>query len=410
MPFDPVSDYDEYVDGKPRYDGVRSFLASRGIELPQGSPSDPPDAETIDGLGNRKNELVLELIHRDGVQPYEGSVRLRARPSATPGCDARSCRRAPTAATCSRRRGSSTCSRRSSTGTSPSASTWPASPPPTRFSRRRASSASSPASAAVFEDALAGVRGGPRGELRLRRRRRSGRAGRRAQAARRRRRRPGPGRAAGGIDDPPPFVSRSSPGRSARRDLDLDALAQTESVFALSNGHIGLARQPRRRRAVRPAGHVPARASTSCDHSPTVRAATATRRRARPSSTSPTARSSGCSSRTSRSTSATESSRATSECSTCAPGILRRTLVWTSPSAPSRARQLDAPRLVHPARDRGDPLHGRAARRSDPDRRAVRARRQRVGAGRRGRSPRRRGARRRRFTRSSGTRRARGRC
>jgi beta-phosphoglucomutase family hydrolase len=73
--FDAVGDYDEYVDGKPRYEGVRSFLASRNIDLPQGSPSDPPDKDTIDGLGNRKNELVLELIHRDGVQPYEGSVR-----------------------------------------------------------------------------------------------------------------------------------------------------------------------------------------------------------------------------------------------------------------------------------------------------------------------------------------------
>ena len=74
-PFDPVADYDEYVDGKPRYDGVASFLESRGIELPQGSPDDPPSANTIDGLGNRKNKLVLEMIHRDGVQPYEGSVR-----------------------------------------------------------------------------------------------------------------------------------------------------------------------------------------------------------------------------------------------------------------------------------------------------------------------------------------------
>jgi len=73
--FDAVSDYDEYVDGKPRYEGVRSFLASRNIDLPQGSPSDPPDKDTIDGLGNRKNELVRELSHRDGVQPYEGSVR-----------------------------------------------------------------------------------------------------------------------------------------------------------------------------------------------------------------------------------------------------------------------------------------------------------------------------------------------
>jgi beta-phosphoglucomutase family hydrolase len=75
VPFDPIRDYDEYVDGKPRYDGVASFLQSRGIELPQGSPDDPPDANTIDGLGNRKNSIVLEMIHREGVQPYEGSVR-----------------------------------------------------------------------------------------------------------------------------------------------------------------------------------------------------------------------------------------------------------------------------------------------------------------------------------------------
>jgi beta-phosphoglucomutase family hydrolase len=74
-PFDPVTDYTHYVDGKPRYDGVRSFLASRGIELPEGDPSDPPSAETVCGLGNRKNELVLALLKRDGVQIYEGSVR-----------------------------------------------------------------------------------------------------------------------------------------------------------------------------------------------------------------------------------------------------------------------------------------------------------------------------------------------
>ena len=75
-PFDLVSDYNTYVDGKPRYDGVRSFLQSRGIELPQGSPSDPPEAETVDGLGNRKNELVLKLIHEQGVKAFPGSVKL----------------------------------------------------------------------------------------------------------------------------------------------------------------------------------------------------------------------------------------------------------------------------------------------------------------------------------------------
>ena len=75
VPFDPIGEYDQYVDGKPRYDGVRAFLASRGVELPEGDPSDTPDTETIDGLGNRKNEIVLRLIREQGVQPYEGSVR-----------------------------------------------------------------------------------------------------------------------------------------------------------------------------------------------------------------------------------------------------------------------------------------------------------------------------------------------
>ena len=75
VPFDEGDDYDEYVDGKPREDGVRSFLASRGIELGPGSPDDPPDRETVAGLGNRKNEIVLRLIRERGVQAYEGSVR-----------------------------------------------------------------------------------------------------------------------------------------------------------------------------------------------------------------------------------------------------------------------------------------------------------------------------------------------
>jgi len=75
VPFDAVHDYDDYVDGKPRYDGVRSFLASRDISIPEGEEDDPPSAETIHGLGNRKNEIVLRMIREDGVEPYEGSVR-----------------------------------------------------------------------------------------------------------------------------------------------------------------------------------------------------------------------------------------------------------------------------------------------------------------------------------------------
>jgi beta-phosphoglucomutase family hydrolase len=75
VPFDETKDYDTYVDGKPRYDGVRSFLASRGIELPEGEPDDSPSADTVCGIGNRKNEIVLRMIHEQGVEAYEGSRR-----------------------------------------------------------------------------------------------------------------------------------------------------------------------------------------------------------------------------------------------------------------------------------------------------------------------------------------------
>jgi beta-phosphoglucomutase family hydrolase len=71
-------DYFDYVDGRPRYDGVRSFLASRGIELPEGSPDDPPTAETVSGLGNRKNEVFGQVLRDEGVTAYPGSVRLLA--------------------------------------------------------------------------------------------------------------------------------------------------------------------------------------------------------------------------------------------------------------------------------------------------------------------------------------------
>lgn len=74
-PFDAVADYDEYVDGKPRADGTRAFLESRGIQLPEGSPTDPPGTETIHGLGNQKNEIVLAKIRAGGVEAYPGSVR-----------------------------------------------------------------------------------------------------------------------------------------------------------------------------------------------------------------------------------------------------------------------------------------------------------------------------------------------
>jgi beta-phosphoglucomutase family hydrolase len=75
VPFDIGHDYLQYVDGKPRFDGVQSFLASRGIELPSGAPGDPCDAETVSGLGNQKNELVNDLMASQGVEAYPGSIR-----------------------------------------------------------------------------------------------------------------------------------------------------------------------------------------------------------------------------------------------------------------------------------------------------------------------------------------------
>jgi beta-phosphoglucomutase family hydrolase len=74
VPFDIHADYGRSVDGKKRADGVRSFLAARGISLPDGAPNDPPAAATVNGLGNRKNELVLAKL-ADGVEVYPGSVR-----------------------------------------------------------------------------------------------------------------------------------------------------------------------------------------------------------------------------------------------------------------------------------------------------------------------------------------------
>jgi beta-phosphoglucomutase family hydrolase len=75
VPFGQPVDYLTYIDGKLRADGVRSFLASRDVTLPEGSPDDPPTADTVHGLGARKNDLVVELLRRDGVDVYPGSIR-----------------------------------------------------------------------------------------------------------------------------------------------------------------------------------------------------------------------------------------------------------------------------------------------------------------------------------------------
>lgn len=76
QPFEIATDYRLYVDGKPRFDGVRDFLRSRGIELPEGTPADSPQIETVCGLGNHKNEMINAVIESNGVEVYEGSIAL----------------------------------------------------------------------------------------------------------------------------------------------------------------------------------------------------------------------------------------------------------------------------------------------------------------------------------------------
>ncbi len=76
IPFEIASDYKLYVDGKPRFDGVRDFIRSRGIKLTEGTPEDSPETETVCGLGNRKNDLVNEVIDSVGVDAYEGTITL----------------------------------------------------------------------------------------------------------------------------------------------------------------------------------------------------------------------------------------------------------------------------------------------------------------------------------------------
>ncbi len=76
QPFDIATDYKLYVDGRPRFEGVRTFLESRGIELPNGDPNEPPNHKTICGLGNQKDEMVTVAFESEGIEAYEGSVAL----------------------------------------------------------------------------------------------------------------------------------------------------------------------------------------------------------------------------------------------------------------------------------------------------------------------------------------------
>lgn len=76
VPFDVKLDYARYVDGMPRYDGVKNFLESRGITLPYGSPEDPPDKETICGIGNKKNQIFQKYLEKDSIHVYDSTIEL----------------------------------------------------------------------------------------------------------------------------------------------------------------------------------------------------------------------------------------------------------------------------------------------------------------------------------------------
>jgi beta-phosphoglucomutase family hydrolase len=164
VPFDPARDYDQYVDGKPRYDGVRSFLASRGIELEEGSPDDRSGAETIHGLGNLKNEIVLKLIREHGVQPYEGSVRY------VKAVRAAGLRRAVVSSSTNCRdvlaaAGIEDLFEEIIDGVVAEREHLPGKPAPDTFLAGARALGVEPAQAAVFEDALAGVEAGRAGHF-----------------------------------------------------------------------------------------------------------------------------------------------------------------------------------------------------------------------------------------------------
>ena len=155
VPFDPVADYDQYVDGKPRYEGVRSFLAARGIELPE---------DTIEELGDRKNEIVLAMIRERGVEAYEGSVRyVRAAREA-------GLRRAVVSSSTNcrdvlRAAGIDDLFEERIDGVVAERDRLKGKPAPDTFLAGARALGVTPAQAAVFEDALAGVEAGRAGDF-----------------------------------------------------------------------------------------------------------------------------------------------------------------------------------------------------------------------------------------------------
>jgi beta-phosphoglucomutase family hydrolase len=162
VPFEIATDYVQYVDGKLRPDGVRSFLASRGIVLPEGALDDPPTTQTVHGLGTRKNDLVHAILRRDGVDVYEGSVRfveaVRAAGLRTAVVSAsRNCRDVLIAA------GIETLFEVRIDGVVAGEQGLSGKPAPDTFLAAAAALGVTPSQSAIFEDAVAGVAAGRAG-------------------------------------------------------------------------------------------------------------------------------------------------------------------------------------------------------------------------------------------------------
>jgi len=155
-------DYTAHVDGRLRQDGVRAFLTSRGITVPEGAPGDPPTADTVHGVGNRKNVQLLELLERDGVERYDGSVRYleavrrAGHPTAVVSAS-RNCRQVLEAA------GIAHLFDARVDGVVADERGLPGKPAPDTYLAAAADLGVDPADAAVFEDAVAGVQAGRAG-------------------------------------------------------------------------------------------------------------------------------------------------------------------------------------------------------------------------------------------------------
>ncbi len=165
-PFDAAADYLEYVDGKPRYDGVRDFLASRGIHPPEGDAGDDGTVETVIGLGDRKNDAVQRLIDSDGVDPYEGSVRYLEAVRKT-GLKTAVVSSSANAEAVLRVSGLDHFIDERVDGAVAAAEGIKGKPAPDMFLEAARRLGATPETAAVFEDALSGVRSGAAGKFRV---------------------------------------------------------------------------------------------------------------------------------------------------------------------------------------------------------------------------------------------------